>query len=72
MTYRVTGDVLAPVCSTCGLTRCPCGMSERVVAFVRGVCAVPTARARRSLFGPHARPGAGRHRRRPMFGGPTR
>jgi hypothetical protein len=60
------GEVLALICPTCQLTLCPCG-GDRPVAFVRGICAVPTLRARRvlGLFGQPAPRGAGRHRRRP-------
>ncbi len=66
------GEIFALICPTCRLTLCPCG-GERPVAFVRGVCAVPTVRggglARRvlSLFGQPSRRGAGRHRR-PLIG----
>jgi hypothetical protein len=63
---RRIGEVLAVTCPSCNLVRCPCPDDLRPVAFVRGVCAVPTMRPERTRPR-NPRPGTGRHRRRPLW-----
>lgn len=56
------GAVTAPDCPVCGLVTCA-HTRPSTPAFVRGVCAVRPARD--LLTATRARPGTGRHRRRP-------
>lgn len=58
----IIGPVPAPACPVCDLVRCA-HTRPTTPAFVRGVCRVRPARD--LLTATRARPGTGRHRRRP-------